>query len=313
MSIIGGYLGSGKSTLVNRLLEGVLPGRTAVVVNDFGSVNIDADLIASADGDTIELTNGCICCQLNDDVARTMSALAAREDLDNVLCEVSGVGNPGELANWRDYPGFTPGVVAVCADATTVMRLLRDPYVGDTVQRQMHAAEVVLVTKTDLTTEREIAAAGRACEAAAPHARLIVQDPLDPSTAAALAFAPADATRQCRGAGTPSEPDHHVDAHASTTLEFSGAVAVKIVTSILAGQAQRLIRAKGTLQDIGGDWYEVQLSSGRVDVSPRDAGAPEPRYPGIVLIATGQDPHRSLQKAELAFAGVRGVRGTATR
>ena len=95
LGLIGGYLGSGKSTLVNRLLAGALPaGRTTVVVNDFGSVNIDADLILAADGDTIELSNGCICCQLSDDVSRTMRALAQRDDLDNVICEVSGVRRP---------------------------------------------------------------------------------------------------------------------------------------------------------------------------------------------------------------------------
>ncbi|MEF3120482.1 CobW family GTP-binding protein [Kocuria flava] len=189
LGIIGGYLGSGKSTLVNRLLGGVLPGRTAVVVNDFGSVNIDADLVASASGDTIELTNGCICCQISDDALRTMTALAARGDLDHVLCEVSGVGDPAQLAAWRAFPGFSPGPVLVCADATTVRRLLRDAYVADTVARQLAAAEVLLVTKTDLAAPAELEAAVAACREAAPGARLLVQDPADPGAAATAAFA----------------------------------------------------------------------------------------------------------------------------
>ena len=150
LSIVGGYLGAGKSTVVNRLLAGVLPGRTAVVVNDFGAVNIDASLISSRSEDTIELTNGCICCQITDDVQRTMTALARRSDLDHVVCEVSGVGDPGQLASWRRFPGFTAGPVLVCADATAIRRLLRDEFVGDTVARQLAAAETVLVTKTDL-------------------------------------------------------------------------------------------------------------------------------------------------------------------
>ncbi|MCJ8503459.1 GTP-binding protein [Kocuria flava] len=211
LGIIGGYLGSGKSTLVNRLLGAVLPGRTAVVVNDFGRVNIDADLIASASGDTIELTNGCICCQISDDALRTMTALAARGDLDHVLCEVSGVGDPAQLAAWRRFPGFSPGPVLVCADATAVRRLLRDAYVADTVARQLAAAEVVLVTKTDLAAPAELEAAVAACREAAPGARLLVQDPADPGAAATAAFAgpapapsvpPADdgAARPCPGA-----------------------------------------------------------------------------------------------------------------
>ncbi|MFI7582169.1 CobW family GTP-binding protein [Kocuria sp. M1N1S27] len=205
LGIIGGYLGSGKSTLVNRLLAGVLPGRVAVVVNDFGSVNIDADLIASASGDTVELTNGCICCQISDDAARTMSALAARGDLDHVLCEVSGVGDPGQLAAWRDFPGFSPGPVLVCADATAVRRLLGDEYVGDTVRRQLTAAEVVLVTKTDLALPPEVADAAEACRRAAPRARLLLQDPVDPGATAAEALAGA-APGAADDGGAPPDP-----------------------------------------------------------------------------------------------------------
>lgn len=317
LSIIGGYLGSGKSTLVNRLLGDVLPGRTAVVVNDFGSVNIDADLIRSVDEDTIELTNGCICCQLTDDVARTMSALAAREDLDHVLCEVSGVGDPTELARWRDYPGFSRGVVATCADVTAIRRLLRDPYVSDTALRQLRAAEVVMLTKLDLASVNEVDAAAGVCAREAPHALLVYQDPVDPSAAAALAFAPgrpapassarprrAEPSGQAERAerAEQAERAEHQRDYASTTLTATRPVASETVAHLLAQQAEALVRAKGTLQDEAGRWYEVQLSSGRVDVRARDLEAGEPAHPGLVLIASGRDPHAALSIAEAALA-----------
>lgn len=292
LGIIGGYLGSGKTTLVNVLLAGALPGRTAVVVNDFGSVNIDADLIASAQGDTIELTNGCICCQLGDDVARTMTALAARTDLDNVLCEVSGVGDPGELASWGSYPGFAPGPVLVCADATDVVRLLRDQYVGDTVHRQLASADVVLLTKTDLAISAEIGAALDACVAAAPEARLLEQDGRHPERTAARAFA--------IGAGpwnVARKPDLHAGAHASITLAVPDRVAVDAVARKLKEQSHLLVRAKGTLPDHEGAWHEVQLAAGRVEVRPRAANRPAPAKPGLVLIASGADPAGALEAA----------------
>ncbi|HLR43949.1 MAG TPA: GTP-binding protein, partial [Brevibacterium sp.] len=97
LTLIGGYLGSGKTTLINGLLASADAGRTAVVVNDFGDVNIDAALIAATGADTMELTNGCICCQITDDVRRTMSALASRDDIDHAVCEVSGIGDPAQL------------------------------------------------------------------------------------------------------------------------------------------------------------------------------------------------------------------------
>jgi G3E family GTPase len=311
LGIIGGYLGSGKSTLVNRLLAGVLPGRTAVVVNDFGSVNIDADLIASASGDTIELTNGCICCQISDDASRTMSALAARGDLDNVLCEVSGVGDPGQLAMWRDFPGFSPGPVLVCADATAIRRLLRDEYVSDTVARQLTAAEVVLVTKTDLALTAEIEDAADACHAAAPQARLILQDPADPGSTAAEALAsPApeadDDEANADGRTHLHGGADHAETHATTTLECPEPVAVDALTRALASQSGCLVRAKGVVQDCNGTWHEIQLASGRVDVHPRPHDWPSPERPALVLIAAGPDASRLVSEAAAALEQVLG-------
>jgi G3E family GTPase len=307
LGIIGGYLGSGKSTLVNRLLAGVLPGRTAVVVNDFGSVNIDADLIASASGDTIELTNGCICCQISDDATRTMSALAARGDLDNVLCEVSGVGDPGQLAMWRDFPGFSPGPVLVCADATAVRRLLRDEYVGDTVARQLAAAEVVLVTKTDLALTAEMEDAAEACHAAAPQARLILQDPANPGTTAAEALASAgqeadDDEGLAAGEAHQHGGTDHAETHATTTLECPEPVDVDTLTRALASRSGCLVRAKGVVQDYDGTWHEIQLAGGRVDVRPWSDNRPSPQRPALVLIAAGPDAELQVKEAAAAMA-----------
>lgn len=304
LGIIGGYLGSGKSTLVNRLLAGLLPGRTAVVVNDFGSINIDADLIASDDGDTIELTNGCICCQINDDAIRTMSALAARGDLDHVLCEVSGVGDPGQLALWRNFPGFSPGPILVCADATAIRRLLADEYVGDTVARQFASAEVVLVTKADVASPGETDDAARACRAAAPQARLVLQDADDPEATAAQALAdPSPVDVQGADVAAPAHQhggEDHAETHASATVEFSGPANLEDIARVLASPSTRLARAKGILQDDAGGWQEIQLAGGRVDVRSWPAGRTPPHMPALVLIAAGPDAAQVVGEAAAA-------------
>lgn len=287
LGIIGGYLGSGKSTLINRLLDGVLPGRTAVVVNDFGSVNIDAALIASSSQDTIELTNGCICCQITDDVSRTMTMLAAREDLDRVLCEVSGVGDPRQLASWRAYPGFSPGPILVCADTTAIAGLLRNEYVSDTVERQLATADVVLLTKTDLAIAPEMEAARQKCAAAAPSARILLQDAADPRAAAATAFSAVNTPeRPAVRAGTaePGSPDDHASRHSSLTLDDLDGIDVDRLAQALTAQAARLVRAKGVICDERGTWHDIQLSAGRVEQHIRSAAAPKP---AVVLIAAG--------------------------
>lgn len=97
-TVIGGYLGAGKTTLLNHLLANTAGLRAAVVVNDFGDVDIDADLVASHDGDTIQLANGCLCCTLAGGFAEVMGGLRARaEDLDHVLIEASGVADPEKV------------------------------------------------------------------------------------------------------------------------------------------------------------------------------------------------------------------------
>lgn len=304
LGVIGGYLGSGKTTLVNRLLSGALPGRTAVVVNDFGSVNIDADLIVSAQGDTIELSNGCICCQLSDDVSRTMKALAERDDLDNVICEVSGVGDPGELAAWRSYPGFSPGPIVVCADSTAVVRLSRDEYVADTVRRQLGSAEFVLVTKTDLATPGDVAATHAACESAAPQADVVQQDTLNPQLTAARIF-----NSDVRPSTAPNSvtADAHTDVHSTCTIAVPGPVDVDSLHRALSAHSERLVRAKGIVQDADHRWHEVHLAAGRVEVSERAPGAPVPDCARLVLIAAGADRTAALEKARTELAGVVGV------
>ena len=305
VGIIGGYLGSGKTTLVNRFLTGVLPGRTAVVINDFGSINIDASLIASSSDDTIELTNGCICCQINDDATRIMTALAKRDDLDNVICEVSGVGDPGQLAQWREFPGFAPGPVLVCADATAARRLLRDEFVGDTVARQLKSAEVVLLTKTDVARPDEIEDSTEVCTDAAPEAKLIVQNAEDPDATAAEAL-----TRAAHVVvGTVSNPlpvaevaDHAV-AHASTTVEFDGPVDLDDVILALTSPSAQLLRAKGIIMDKAGDWKVIQLAGGKLNIYDQNTDRQSRERSVMVLIAAGPEAGRCVDETAALLSG----------
>ncbi|MCT1917019.1 CobW family GTP-binding protein [Kocuria rhizophila] len=316
LSIVGGYLGAGKSTVVNRLLAGVLPGRTAVVVNDFGAVNIDASLISSRSEDTIELTNGCICCQITDDVQRTMTALARRSDLDHVVCEVSGVGDPGQLASWRRFPGFTAGPVLVCADATAIRRLLRDEFVGDTVARQLAAAETVLVTKTDLVSPAEVDAAAALVHAAAPHVHVHRQDRQDPAqTLRAIAAArpwhasgdsDLSAPRDSVPAASPGTGEDHAVLHRSCVLPSPAPVDVPRLVAVLSGLASSLTRAKGVVLDQDGTWQVVQLAGGRTATSPHTGSDAVPRDLSLVLIAAGPDAGTQLRSAAAALAPVLG-------
>lgn len=155
MTIISGYLGAGKTTLINRLLAEKHGLKLLVVVNDFGSVNIDAALIQQAGGDQIALTNGCVCCTMGDDLAFTLFQIAQRPNLpDHVIVEASGISDPAAIADVaRSVDGLGYGGIVTLVDGDHIEAHLDDALVAPGVTQQIQAADLVLVSKRtgDLT------------------------------------------------------------------------------------------------------------------------------------------------------------------
>ena len=158
-TVIGGFLGAGKTTLLNHWLRHNAGSRLAVLVNDFGAINIDAGLIESAQGDTIALTNGCVCCQIGDDLSRAlMQVLETADAFDAVIVEASGVSDPWRIAQMgRADPGLRLDGVIVVVDAQAALEQARDPLLADTLERQLRAADLIVVNKCDdaATVERQ--------------------------------------------------------------------------------------------------------------------------------------------------------------
>lgn len=152
ITIIAGYLGAGKTTLINRLLgeRRDLSG-LAILVNDFGDVNVDAELIQSQSPDqqVWALTNGCVCCSISDDLSATLENLD-RAAIDRVIIEASGVASPAKLRAQCAYPGFHPRACFVLVDQTSYAKLSTDKYVGQLVQQQIDQADVLIATKGEL-------------------------------------------------------------------------------------------------------------------------------------------------------------------
>jgi G3E family GTPase len=149
--LIGGYLGAGKTTLVNHLLRHAGGRRLAVLVNDFGEVSIDADLIVGAADGVLSLAGGCVCCSFGSDLVGTLAEVLRREPApDTVLIETSGVGIPSAVARAaRLVPGLRLEATVVVADAPTVQARAADRYVGDTVRQQLDDADLLLLNQTD--------------------------------------------------------------------------------------------------------------------------------------------------------------------
>lgn len=156
VTVLGGYLGAGKTTLLNHILRSTNE-RIVILVNDFGSINIDESLIVAADYDKITLANGCICCSLVDGLA---SALEQVRSLDpaptRLVIEASGVSNPASIAAYAHGRGLHLDGIVTVVDAETVRARSNDRYVGDTVRRQIVAADLLILNKTDLIAPTEL-------------------------------------------------------------------------------------------------------------------------------------------------------------
>jgi G3E family GTPase len=154
-TVIGGFLGAGKTTLLNRLLADTAGRRFAVLVNDFGALDIDGRLIKKHGGDTIALANGCVCCTIGDSLVETvLKLLEGPQRFDHIVVEASGVADPGRIADLGvlDERLVRDGVVVV-VDAANVRERAADRRIGDTVLRQLQAADLIVLNKVDLAED----------------------------------------------------------------------------------------------------------------------------------------------------------------
>src|SRR5882672_6754579 len=149
--LVAGFLGAGKTTVVNHLLAHAEGRRIAAVVNDFGAINIDAELITGASDGVVSLSNGCICCSLQGDLLRTLAALLRRDPRPEVIViETSGVADPMDIVRnlmdpviWREAPLET---VLCVVDATSPLAMFDDAL----LRSQIRAADIVALSKVDL-------------------------------------------------------------------------------------------------------------------------------------------------------------------
>ncbi len=155
VTLLTGFLGAGKTTLLNRILNGDHGLRVGVLVNDFGAINIDAELVEGVEENTIRLTNGCICCEIRDDLVLSLEQLLTREDaVDYVLLEASGVSDPeGIVMTFLDqrYDKLMRLDSITCVvDAEALIKDDDDDRLLMLKLRQIGFADLVVLNKVDL-------------------------------------------------------------------------------------------------------------------------------------------------------------------
>ena len=200
MSVLGGFLGAGKTTLLNRILSGSHGVRYAVLVNDFGELDVDGGLVAAHDGETVTFANGCVCCSMGDDFVSAIDRLLeGGRRPEQILVEASGVADPCAIADVATlHPGLARDLVVVLADVETVRSRHEDHRLRETVTRQLDAADLIVLNKCDRVTEAERLAveSWARSRARAPVIRSVNADiPMELLSAAHVPLEPASAER----------------------------------------------------------------------------------------------------------------------
>jgi G3E family GTPase len=175
ITILTGFLGAGKTTLLNHILHGKHGLRVAVLVNDFGAINIDAQLVVGVEGETINLSNGCICCTIRDDLLMSVINLLARPDRpEYIIIETSGVSDPVAVALTFMLPDVRSLVqvdsILTVIDADEVLSLGGENAV--LAMDQIGAADMVVLNKVDLLDAAQLEAVRKYVREITPNARL---------------------------------------------------------------------------------------------------------------------------------------------
>jgi G3E family GTPase len=153
VTIVTGFLGSGKTTLINRILHDNHGKRIAIIENEFGEVGVDNDLVIGAEEEIFEMSNGCICCSIRGDLIRILSSLMARRNqFDYILIETTGLANPGSVVQTFFIDEILRQVIEIDAVVTVVDDKFIEVHIdgNNKAKEQIAFADVILLNKTDL-------------------------------------------------------------------------------------------------------------------------------------------------------------------
>jgi G3E family GTPase len=314
VTVLTGYLGAGKTTLLNRILSEKHGKKYAVVINEFGELGVDNDLVVDTDEEVFEMNNGCICCTVRGDLIRIVGGLMKRRDrFDGIIVETTGLANPAPVAQTFFVDETVRArtrldAIVTVVDAKNLPARLADSHEA---ADQIAFADVIVLNKTDLVTPGELdavearvrkinrfATIHRATRSDVPVTALLEQHAFDLSRV--LEHTPDFLTDDAH--------EHNADI-ASMSFEVAAPLDPEKfnawIGALLAEKGQELLRTKGILSYKGDDrrfaFQAVHMMADGDYIGPWKAG--DPRVSRLVFIG------RNLNRPQLR----RGFESTAAR
>jgi G3E family GTPase len=320
VTILTGFLGAGKTTLLNRLLTGDHGLRVGVLVNDFGSINIDAELVVGVDGNMMSLTNGCVCCQIRDDLIESVDALLSRpETIEYILLEASGVADPAGLFVTFNDPSLRDrirldGIICV-VDADQVFAHPEYPPLLELKLHQVGFADMLILNKVDLAGPERVGKVRdwldehfnqlrivetNYCQV--PYEILLGVGRFDPG------LAHADRPAAATGCADPRchEPDHrhdHSEIFSTWSYETDQPLALDALGAAMRKLPGAVYRAKGVVYSADAPEHPavLQVVGRRVEISLQAGwGERTPRTQIVAIGAANRLDERQLAESIVA-------------
>ena len=300
LTILTGFLGAGKTTLLNHILTGDHGLKVGVLVNDFGAINVDAELVVDVEDGMISLANGCVCCQIRDDLVESVAELVDRDEpVEYVILEASGVADPASIymtfvdSAYRDRIRLDS--VTCVVDAEQVLAD-DDPELGKLKLQQIGFADLVILNKVDLAGVDGATAVKRWIDRNFTRVRLVPAIECEVSLEILLGVGRFDASQVTHEAAEGHGQDHGARFSATSYTDVRPLSRRSLERMIKRELPADVYRCKGFvhLADDPVNRYVLQVVGRRVDlVLDRPWGPDEPGT-RVVSIARTSTPDSDL-------------------
>ena len=317
ITVLTGFLGAGKTTLLNRILTGNHGLRVGVLVNDFGSINIDAELVVGVDNNMISLSNGCVCCQIRDDLVESVNALLARpESIEYILLEASGVADPAGIFVTFNDPNMRDRIrldsVTCVVDAEQVFAHPEYPPLMELKLRQVGFADMLILNKVDLAGPEQVAKVKAWLDQHFNNLRIVETNYCEVPNEILLGVGRFDPTRthshdHVHDCTDPNCHDHqhghdHSKVFSTWSYETDQPLALEALRQTMRKLPGTVYRAKGVVYSTDAPQRRavLQVVGRRVDISLHDDWGERP--PRTQIVAIGAAGSIDAVLLERAFA-----------